>query len=378
MKGYKHYPAKMIVTSYVLNEPPSLEFLCLQFIVSNLDRTESSHDDENSFVSAVCNLPGTMIRTILEFLGKSGLMSDFKLGKLFKSLKSNSIPMKRLHMYSIKEKISGVGLLHFSCYAFEEIILKFDKRNCSQPNIDELWNAFKGSEKSLEVLKLISYPLNSSEQGHVFNFAARFPNLKSFCIHTFLENCQISNVNWKYMLSSCQSLKEVEIFVPNNKGQMILDTALISHEGRNIKSLSFPALLSYSNIGNIGLGLNGLLTMNGLSHLDISVDDDPELSSAHVIGLERRTCIMDFMEQLADEHILPNLVSLDLSGLREVHSGHISKLLTSHSKIEFLGLCLLEVEYTNNNSVAGSVSVSSTISLIVYFCLNSLYRCTPI
>ena len=371
-----------MVDTQRLNEPTSLESSCLDFVRTNLDNLEYSIDGETRtgicmyFIDAICSLPGPMIRSILEFLAKSGSMSDFKLATLLKAAKSTSSPLKRLHLYDIKDNVSVKGLLHYSSYAFEEIILKFDKDNNSQPDINELSQAFQGSETSLQALKLFSYPVNFPEQEHVFNFVTRFPNLKSFCIHTFSENCDIDITHWAGILDSCQSLKELEIFLPKNKGHITLDTSVFSFGGKSIKRLSLPAMLSSSNTVNLVFGLTGLLDLDALSYLDISVDDDPELNNAQVARTERRMYIIDFMEQLEDEHILPNLVSIDLSGLREVHSGHISKLLKSHRKIEFLGLCLLELEYTNKASVAESVNVSnSTFKIICFYHFLRLAQC---
>ena len=351
----------MLADTYLMNEPPSLEFLCLEAIRTSFDSLEPSREDGNSFIHTMCNLPGPLILSIFEILGKSGTMSDFKLEKLFGAANSNSTPMKSLHLYDINDRITVLGLLHYSCYTFEDIVLKFDRNNKNQPSFNELWQTFNRSENSLQVLKLMSYSLDIPAQDHVFSFASRFPNLTSFCIHTFSENFENASVYWEDFLDSCQSLEEVEIFAPKSKEHFTLDTSLIIDKGKNITILRLPGMLSYSIMQNSVLRLNGLLKLDGLSCLDISVDIDPGQSSVYVGSTERRKDITDFMEQLGDEHVLPNLASLDLSGWREVHSGHVRRILTSHSRIEFLGLCLLDIEYTNDNSVAESVNVSIII-----------------
>ena len=342
---------------YISEEPPSLELLCLQYIGSTLDSIESLQDDCNSFIDAVSSLHRPMIFSVLDFLGKSGSMSDFKLRKLLGTAEYISSCMKSLHLYNIRDNVSAVGLFHFSSFAFQEVVLKFDKKSSSQPSINELLEAFKGSRNSLQVLKLISYPLTVRNQDHIFQFAARFRNLKSFCIHTYSECYGTDLLHWGDLLCSCQSLEELEIFMPKNKATFELDSFFISEKGRSIRSLSFPALLTYSKIS---MGLTGLLNIVGLTHLDISVDDDPEVTNESIRRTERRADIIDLMEQLGEEQNLPGLASLDLSGLREIKSVHISNLLEAHAKIEFLGLCLLDVEYTNGSSVVGRLSVSRT------------------
>jgi len=338
---------------YISDEPSSLELLCLQYIRKTLDKIDSLQDDYSVFINEVSRLHGPMIVSILDFLGRSGSMSNFKLRKLLGTAESFSNCMKSLHLYDIRDNVSAVGLLNFSCFAFEEIVLKFDKKSSSQPSINELLQAFKGSKNSLQILKLICYPMTLPDQEHIFKFAARFTNLKSFCIHTYSENCEIDLSHWRVLLCSCQSLEELEIFMPKNKGKVELDASSISENRRSIRSLRFPAMLTYSKIS---FGLTGLLNIDGLTHLDISVDDDPEVTNAFIGRTERSNYIIDFMDHLGEEQNLPGLVSLDLSGLREVESGHISNLLKTHAKIKFLGLCLLEVEYTNSSSVAGSVN----------------------
>lgn len=355
------------MAAYLLNEPPSLELSCLDFVRTKLDKLEASDDSELAFINAICSLPGPIFCSILEFLGNTGSITDFKLDRLLQAARWTSTPMKRLHLSGIKETVSGVGLLNYSCCVFEEIVLKFDVSNSSQPNLDDLWQAFKGSVDSLEVLKLYAYPMSFADQDHIFSFVSRFPNLKSFCLHTYSKKCEIDSVLWTNVLDSCPSLKEIEIFVPNNKEHITFDSSIFSFGGNNLRSLSLPAMFNSLNLPKLEYGFTGLLDLNTLSHLDLSVDDDPEISSIQVPRAEH---ITNFMEKLEDANALPNLVSLDVSGMREVHSGHIEKLLKSHKKLKFLGLCLLEVEYTNKASVVESVGVSLKLNRFNIYTVN--------
>ena len=350
--------------AYDLNGPQPLELSCLHFVRKELDKLEAADDDGEAFVNAICSLPGPMVQAVLEFLGKTGSISDFKLRKLLPAATWSNAVLKRVQLYEVKDTISGAGLLNYSCCNLKEIVLAFDKCNTNQPNLNELWQAFEQSKNTLRVLKLYHYPMSLPEQDHVFKFVAKFPNLRCFCIHTSSENCDICYEHWTNILDSCQSLEEIEIFIPKNKGEISFDTEIFSDGPKTIRSLHFPALLNSSKVRLQRFGLAGLLELDALSHLDISIDDDPEASNVNEPRAIPRKFVVNFMEQLEDGCVLPNLVSLDVSGMREVHSGHIKKLLSSHSRMKFIGLCLLEVEYTNQKSVAESVDVSTEISFL--------------
>ena len=46
-------------------------------------------------------------------------------------------------------------------------------------------------------------------------------------------------------------------------------------------------------------------------------------------------------EMLTDPCMMPNLVSLDVSGVSAVTADALQSFLSSHPKLEFLGLCLM-------------------------------------
>ena len=347
--------------SHWSSEPLSLELACLDYIKTTLNRAESSLEEcEYGFLSDLCRLPGPFVCSVFEYLGRTGGISDFKL-KLFR--KASDFSLEKLHLADLGSSICGSSLHGFSTYNLKEIVLQFNKNNSNYPTLTDLWDAFRGSEKSLKVLKLYFYPISFHDDGHLFNFVSRFPNLEVFCIHTLLEYCDLNHEKWSNLLRFCPSLKALEVFTPCNKSQISLDTSIFSYFGTQLQSLSLPTILNFHGVLSQQHGLVGLFDLNNLCYLDLSVDDDPEDNTQEAAKdrAERRKFVIDFMEKLEDECLLPKISSLDLSGMKGLHTGHINKFLESHKAVTFLGLSLIEIEYTVMSSVADSVLVSEIV-----------------
>lgn len=342
---------------YPATAPASLEVACLEFIKTTLTNAEDPPCEEEyiHFKRGVKNLPGPFKRSIFEYMGKSGCLSHSSIELL--AVKNKSI-FKGLFLYNISNSVTGKDLLQFSSYQLTEIVLKFSIGHSDIPSPSSLWEAFKGSEHSLKFLKLFSYPIKTSKaEEHVFEFISKFPNLQTLCIHSLpSQHSQVDNEMWLKLLK-CKSLQAIEVYGPENKAS--LNTSIFSYVDGRLASLCLPAMFSRRSTLDEVFGLGGFLELEYLTHLDISIDDEPDSFARRLIDArdERKGFLADFMTKLGDSNKLPNLVSLDMSGWIGLHSGHIEKLLASHKNISFLGLCLLDLVYTRDQAFVDGLKV---------------------
>ena len=337
--------------------PAPLEEACLEFIKAALTNAENQPCEEEyiHFKRGVRNLPGPFKRAIFEYMGKSGCLTHSSIELL--AVVNKSI-FKGLFLYNISNSVTGRDLLHFSSYQLTEIVLKFGVGHPDIPNPSNLWEAFKGSEYSLKFLKLFSYPIKvPGSEEHVFEFISKFPNLQTLCIHSLpSQHSQVDNEMWLKLLK-CQSLQAVEVYAPENKAT--LNTSIFSYFDGRLVSLCLPAMFSRISTLDKVFGLQGFLELEYLTHLDISIDDEPDSFARRLIDArdERKGFIAEFMTRLGDSNKWPNLISLDMSGWIGLHSGHIEKLLASHTNISFLGLCLLDLVYTRDQAFVDGLKV---------------------
>ena len=115
-------------------------------------------------------------------------------------------------------------------------------------------------------------------------------------------------------------------------------------------NISNTAIRHVSSFGNLRGRLKTLIAFNtpvawtkpaefkdftSLQKLDISRSSDNDF---HNDGTNES---VKFDEMLTDQCMMPNLVSLDVSGVSTIKAGALQSFLSSHPNLEFLGLCLM-------------------------------------
>ena len=115
-------------------------------------------------------------------------------------------------------------------------------------------------------------------------------------------------------------------------------------------NISNTAIRHVSSFGNLRGRLKTLIAFNtpvawtkpaefkdftSLQKLDISRSSDNDF---HNDGTNES---VKFDEMLTDQCMMPNLVSLDVSGVSTITAGALQSFLSSHPNLQFLGLCLM-------------------------------------
>ena len=344
--------------------PSSLEEICLELI-----KDECICGNNNIIVDNICRLPGPVVESIFQHLAKCGAVTNLHLQLFHKARKA---PPEKLHLCNVGKSLNIKGLSVFSSYKLRDITLHFDKGTMVFPEIADLLEVFKGSENSLRTLKLYLYPATFPGQGHLFDFVTKFHNLEVLTLHMISDDNDLDDDRWLSILKDLPCLKMLEIFCPRNKSQLSLDSVVFSEHGHRLEHLSLPSLFNSSGVLAVHSGVLGFLDLSALTHLDISVDDDPDMSDQDTLNArqERHVYLEDFMNQLEDKETLPNILSLDLSGWKCLRSENIRTFLDSHQKLWFLGLCLLDVDFTKEPSVVEKWKVRKYLYLIENFVKN--------
>ena len=298
--------------------PASLEEICLSFISANIE--DLCHKDVQgvqygevscqklSFISPLF-LPEQLTDNIMRCLSCDGILTD-RTASLF--VDPRSCRIRKFYLRKCQLSFSMLKLL-----LGKHKVVKLDLTGTKTlPSPSLFYQLLNGMSSTVR-------ELNLSCTSFVLDFAA----MKPLNCLTHLDVSHCSLINDHLMTVAAQNLDCLQHI-----------------------NISNTAIRHVSSFGNLRGRLKTLIAFNtpvawtkpaefkdftSLQKLDISRSSDNDF---HHDGTNES---VKFDEMLTDQCMMPNLISLDVSGVSTITAGALQSFLSSHPNLQFLGLCLM-------------------------------------
>ncbi|XP_068125545.1 protein zyg-11 homolog [Hyperolius riggenbachi] len=285
--------------------PYSLVDLVLHYLASNLEKFCWKRPDGSLSLHAAAAFPQEVAERLLQTMADQGMLNEGTVG----IFRGNQLRLK--HAYIRKAKISAVAFLRAFCH---HKLVELDATGASSGlSVTNLLNALSSNKWIRGNLqRLILQPQAVALEHHEEGCFSRFSGLRSLSITNVLFcNKDLADV------ASLPHLERLDI-----SDTFVSDITVLLECKDRLKYLTMHNL-EFLNIGTTRL-LKVIKELTCLIHLDISTEMRNRSDMA--------SCLLE------ENGILPNLVSLDISGRKHLTDRAVEAFITQHPQMQFIGL----------------------------------------
>ncbi|KAL7985077.1 hypothetical protein Chor_003647 [Crotalus horridus] len=305
--------------------PYSLVDICLNVLVADLAKFCTERPDGSLCLKESERLPQEVADRLLQIMAYQELLNDGTVG-IFQGnqirLKQACIRKAKISAQSFKKAFCHHKLVQLDAAGMNETVTIAD--------VVSGLGSSKWIQNNLQCLvldSLILFPTNSYERCF-----SQFPNLRSLSVTNVLfRDEHLADIA---TLPRLENLDISNTSVTNISALLACRNRLKSLTMYSLKCLKMPT----TKVLDIIRGLKYLV------HLDISEDQHS--------GSEIAFCL------LRQKDILPNLVSLDISGNKSITDEAVEAFVRQRPKMQFIGLLGTEAGFTEFLSGQGSMKVS--------------------
>ncbi|KAM4655104.1 protein zyg-11 homolog B isoform 6-T6 [Amazona ochrocephala] len=305
--------------------PYSLLDICLNFLTANLEKFCTERQDGTLCLQEPGMFPQEVADRLLQTMAFRGLLNDLAVG----IFRGNQMRLKRACIR--KAKISAVAFRKAFCHhKLVELDATGVNADITITDIISGLGSNKWIQQNLQCLVLNSLTLSLED-----------PYERCFSQLSGLRALSITNVLfYNEDLADVASLPRLESLDISNTSVTDI-TALLTCKDR-LKSLTMHHLkclkMTTTQI------LDVIRELKYLNHLDIS--DDKQFTSDIALRL------------LEQKDILPNLVSLDISGRKHVTDKAVEAFIQQRPTMQFVGLLATDAGYSEFLTGEGNLKVS--------------------